>query len=134
MALRAYHWRCWLNALAVLDSILCALKLPSGIAARVEMVFVYFGRYAVSPELCLQLHLSPPQYLAADRARLTAPGTAHRAVRPSRRQLSVLDRFAGFVAEDALVHRRHPNHLYTKVTTEYAKQSSVHCNPHQGIT
>ena len=69
------------------------------------MVFVHFGRYAVLAELSLQLHLSPPQYIAADRARLTAPGAAHRAVRPSCRQLSTLDRFAGFVADSALVHQ-----------------------------
>ena len=71
----------------------------------VEMVFVQFGYFALGPELRLKLHLIPPQCFATDRADLTAPGTTHDAVRSSRRQLPILDRFAGLVAEDAIVHQ-----------------------------
>jgi hypothetical protein len=77
------------------------------------MVFVRFGYFAVLPEHSLKLHLSAPHCLATDRARLTAPGTTHRAVRTSRWQLPILDRFAGFLAQSAIVHLS-SDHLDTK--------------------
>ena len=83
-----------------------ALELPRGIASGVEMVLVQFGGFAVLPELSLKLHLIPlpPQRVATQRARLTAPGTTHDVVRISRRQFSILNRFKGLLAESALVH------------------------------
>src|SRR5882762_2317631 len=62
-----------------------ALALPRREAAGVEMVFVQFGYFAVDPELSLELHLIPPECFSADRAGLTAPGTAHDAVGTPRR-------------------------------------------------
>src|SRR5437660_809187 len=68
-----------------------------------EMVSVQFGCFAVLPELSLKLHLIPPQCFAADRAHLAAPGTARDAVGTSRRQLPILDCFAGLLAQNRLV-------------------------------
>jgi len=67
------------------------------------MVLVQLGYFAVLPELSLKLHLRPPQCFAAYRARLTAPRTAHRAIRTPHRQLSILDRFAGLRLEDQII-------------------------------
>ena len=80
------------------------LALPRSEASGVEMILVRFGYVAVLPELSLELHPIPAQCLATKRARLTASGPAHDAVRTSRRQLPILDRFAGFLAQGAIVH------------------------------
>src|SRR5882762_3556843 len=85
-------------------SALGALALPRREAAGVEMVFVQFGYFAVGPELSLELHLIPPQCFAADRTRLTAPGTAHDAVGTLRRSLPILNRLAGLLSEGGIVH------------------------------
>jgi hypothetical protein len=79
-------------------SILGALGFPRHEASGVEMVFVRLKHFAVLPEHSLKLHLSAPHCLATDRARLTAPRTAHRAVRTSRWELPILNRVAGFLA------------------------------------
>jgi hypothetical protein len=94
-------------------AVLLALALPRHEASGVEMVFVQFGNFAVAPELRLKLHLIPPQCFATQRTRLTAPGTTHDSVRILRRQLSILDQFAGLLAESAIVHL-FPDHPYTK--------------------
>ncbi len=86
------------------DSERLPLELPRRETSGVEVVFVQFGCFAVLAELSLKLHLSPPHCFATDRARLIAPGTAHRAVRTSRWQFSILDRCTGLLAEDAIVH------------------------------
>ena len=63
------------------------------------------GCFAFGPELSLELYLTASHCFATDHARLTASGTPHDAVRTSRRQLPILDRFEGLLAKGVVVHQ-----------------------------
>jgi hypothetical protein len=83
------------------------------------MVLVRLEHFAVLPELSLTLHLSPPHCFAAERARLTAPGTASCAVRISHRQFLVLECFARFLVEDAPAGALYLAHIIQTIRRVY---------------
>ncbi len=79
------------------------LGLPDREATKVKMMALNARRPAVAYELKLELHLISLDWFATYRAGLTHAGSARRAVRSSRRQLSSPNRFASLVPKNLLV-------------------------------
>jgi hypothetical protein len=80
------------------------LKLPCGIAARVDVIDVELRSVSVDGKLELELHAMSPNGKIADRARGTDSGPPPSSVRRASRKPALLHRIAGARTEDGVVH------------------------------
>ena len=84
------------------------LALPGREATEVNVMALNVRRSAVAYKLNLELHLISRDGFATYHAGFTDAGSARRAVRSSRRQLSSANRFSSLVTKNGLVGHRQP--------------------------